>query len=309
MDYFARVPRLPGPDEKINASGLEIHSGGVTANNLTQLARLGAKAAWLGLIGDDDAGKTILADFQKEGMDTSGIEVMKGARSSAAWIPVDEKGDRCIYMFPNVTAKISPFEVNHRFADHIRAAKHFHTEASQLPLVPVREAMQVARGAGVRVLFDFDVSPSYFAESGLGGCHEVAESLHLVDVLKPCKAAARELTGEDDYEQMARLLQTLGPKMVAITMGKDGCLIATKENAVHVPAFQVSVVDTTGAGDAFMGGLSYALLQNWDNEHAGAFANACAALCCTKIGARAMAKREQVMELIRSQNPALASTF
>jgi sugar/nucleoside kinase (ribokinase family) len=306
VDFFAIVPRLLGPEEKINADRLEIHAGGVTANNLTQVARLGTKAGWLGLIGDDDNGRIIVKEFETDGMDCSGIEVVKGEHSSLTWIPVDAAGERCIYMFPNITGKISPYQVNTRFAPHIRDAKHFHTEASQLPLVPVREAMKVAREAGVRVVFDLDVAPSFFEEANLGSATALAESLRLVDVLKPCKAAARELTGQKDFEKIAADVLTLGPTLVAVTMGAEGCLIASKQKMVHVPAFKVEVVDTTGAGDAFMGGLSFALLQGWELERVGLFANACAALCCTRVGARAMAKYDEVAAFIREKKGAAA---
>jgi len=309
VDFFAIVPRLLGPEEKINADRLEIHAGGVTANNLTQVARLGATTGWLGLIGDDDNGRIIVKAFQDDGMDCSGIETVKGEHSSLTWIPVDAAGERCIYMFPNVTGKITPYQVNHRFAPHIQKAKHFHTEASQLPLVPVREAMKVAKAASVRVIFDLDVAPSFFQQANLGDARELAESLQLVDVLKPCKAAARELTGESDFEKIAANMLTLGPTLVAVTMGPEGCIIASKEKMVHVPAFKVEVVDTTGAGDAFMGGLSYGLLQGWDQERVGMFANACAALCCTKVGARAMAKHDEVVAFIRKQKGSAAASF
>ncbi|HKW88898.1 MAG TPA: carbohydrate kinase family protein [Candidatus Acidoferrales bacterium] len=309
VDYFAIVPRLIGADEKINAERLEVHAGGVTANNLTQVARLGAKSGWLGLLGDDDNGRIIREAFAADGMDLAGIEVVKGERSSLTWIPVDAEGERCIYMFPNVTGKISVYQVLNRFAPHIKQAKHFHTEASQLPLTPVKEAMKVAREAGVRVIFDLDVSPDYFCQMGLGTQEDLAASLKLVDVLKPCKAAAIEFTGEDDYERMARKLLAMGPKVVAITMGSKGCTIATKDKVAQIPAFDAKTMDTTGAGDAFMGGLSYALLQGWDIERAGTFANACAALCCTKVGARAMSKLSDVVSLIRSQRPAAAAGF
>jgi sugar/nucleoside kinase (ribokinase family) len=309
VDFFALVPQLLGPEEKINVDRVEVHAGGVTANNLTQVARLGAAAGWIGLIGDDDNGRIIQEAFKTDGMDASGIEIVKGERSSLTWIPVDAAGERCIYMFPNVTGKISAFQVNGRFAPHIQKAKHFHTEASQLPLVPVREAMKVARGAGVRVIFDLDVSPSFFAQSNLGSEQDLAASLRLVDVLKPCKAAARELTGESDFEKIATALLQLGPKLVAITMGAEGCLIASGGKMVHVPAFKPDVVDTTGAGDAFMGGLSYALLQGWDHVRVGLFANACAALCCTKVGARAMAKLDEVVAFIKTKSPVGAPAF
>ncbi|HJY85668.1 MAG TPA: carbohydrate kinase family protein [Candidatus Acidoferrales bacterium] len=307
VDFFALVPKLIAAEEKINATRLEIHAGGVTANNLTQVARLGATAGWIGLIGDDENGRIIQKEFAEDGMDETGIEVVKGEHSSFTWIPVDEQGERSIYMFPNVTAKVTPKQIRTRFARHIGQARHFHTEASQLPLPPVLEAIRVAREAGVRVIFDLDVDPTYFVEAGLGTKDELLEALRLTDVLKPCKAAARELTSASGYEQMARRLLTYGPKLVAITMGVEGCLIASNEGIAHAPPFRVKVVDTTGAGDAFMGGLSYALLQGWDDERVGLFANACAALCCTQVGARAMAKLSEVNAFIQSNSPQATS--
>ena len=309
IDYFAIVPRLLGPEEKINADRVEIHAGGVTGNNLTQVARLGAKAGWLGLIGDDESGRLITRAFAEDDLDLSGIEMVKGEKSTFTWIPVDAQGDRCIYMFPNVNGKLTAGQVRRRFAPHIAKAKHFHTEASQLPLPPVVEGMRIARDAGVRVIFDLDVAPSYFLQAKLGTEEDLVAALQLVDVLKPCKAAAREITGETDYEKMASKLLALGPKIVAVTMGAEGCLIATTEEMAHVAALKVDVRDSTGAGDAFMGGLSYGLLQGWEHPDVGLFANACAAICCTKVGARAMGKRGEVIALIRSQRGARASAF
>ena len=309
IDYFAIVPRLLGPEEKINAQRLEIHAGGVTGNNLTQVARLGASAAWLGLIGDDESGRLITKAFADDGLDLSGMEVIEGEQSTFTWIPVDAQGERCIYMFPNVNGKLSAERVRSQFGAQIQAARHFHTEASQLPLPPILVGMQVARHAGVRVLLDLDVAPSYFARAGLGSSQELIAALQFADVLKPCKAAAREITGETDYEKMAERLLALGPKIVAVTMGAEGSLIASAESVAHVPAFQVDVVDSTGAGDAFMGGLSYGLLQGWDQGRAALFANACAAICCTQVGARAMGRRDEVVALIQLQRPADASAF
>jgi ribokinase len=309
IDYFAIVPRLLGSEEKINAERIEVHAGGVTGNNLTQVARLGAKAGWLGLIGDDESGRLITRAFAEDGLDLSGIEVIPGEKSTFTWIPVDVKGERCIYMFPNVNGKLSAEQVRTRFAEHIVKARHFHTEASQLPLPPVLEGVRIAHEAGVRVIFDLDVAPSYFAQANLGAEDELLEALKLVDVLKPCKAAAREITGETDYEKMAAKLLALGPKIVAVTMGTDGSLLASANTINHVRALNVTVVDSTGAGDAFMGGLSYGLLQGWDLPNVALFANACAALCCTEVGARAMGKRAEVLALIKSQRPADASAF
>jgi ribokinase len=309
MDYFAIVPRLLGAEEKINVERIEVHAGGVTANNLTQVARLGARAGWLGLIGDDESGRLITRAFAEGGLDLSGIEVVRGEKSTFTWIPVDAQGERCIYMFPNVNGTLSAEQVRTRFAGHIVKARHFHTEASQLPLAPIREGMRIAREAGVRVIFDLDVAPSYFSQAGLASESDLIETLALADVLKPCKAAAREISGEAEYEKMATKLLALGPKIVAVTMGAEGSLVATANTMDHVSALKVAVVDSTGAGDAFMGGLSFGLLKGWELPDAALFANACAALCCTKVGARTMGRFAEVLALIKSQRPADASAF
>ncbi len=298
VDFFALVPRLIGAEEKMNVPRLEVYAGGVTANNLTQVARLGARSGWIGLLGDDANGEIIRNQFVEDAMDVSGLEVVSGERSAFTWIPVDARGDRLIYMFPNVTARVTAEQIRDRFAPHILAARHFHTEASQLPLAPVIEAMTIAREGGVRVFFDLDVSPSDFFAAGLGTGRELDQALRLTDVLKPCKAAARELTGEDDPARMAEKLLRLGPSLVAITLGADGCLVASREGVAHCPGFKVKVVDTTGAGDGFLGGLSYALLKGKSPADAGRFATACAALCCTRVGARAMARLPEVEALL-----------
>src|ERR1700731_1233121 len=114
----------------MNPDRLEIHAGGLTGNNLTQVARLGASAGWLGLIGDDESGRLITKAFADDGLDLSGVETIKGEQSTFTWIPVDAQGERCIYMFPNINGKLSAEQVRRLFASHISKARHFHTEAS-----------------------------------------------------------------------------------------------------------------------------------------------------------------------------------
>ena len=298
VDFFALVPHLLQGNDKVNATKLEIHAGGVTANNLTQVARAGASTGWFGLTGTDANSKIILEAFKADKIDTSHVVQVKGEQSSLTWIPVDVHGERSIYMFPNVTAKVTPKQIRTKFAKYIKQAKHLHTEASQLPMAPVLEAMRIARAAGVKNIFDLDVDVNYFVSAGLGTEADLAEAMRLTDVLKPCKPAAQAMTGEVGYEHIAKKLLAMGPKIVALTMGSEGCLLASADCVVRRSAYKVKVVDTTGAGDAFMGGLSYGVLQEWPLERVADFANACAALCCTKVGARAMAKRKEVEALM-----------
>ena len=108
VDYFAIVPRLLGPEEKINADRLEIHAGGVTGNNLTQVGRLGISAAWLGLIGDDDSGRLITKAFADDGLDLSGIETIKGEQSTFVWIPSMRRASAASICFRISTASFRP---------------------------------------------------------------------------------------------------------------------------------------------------------------------------------------------------------
>ena len=305
MDYFAIVPRLLGPEEKINATRMEIHAGGVTANNLTQVARLGASTGWLGLIGDDENGRIIQKAFTDDGMDLSGVEIVKGEMSSLTWIPVDVARRALHLHVPQChreNHRASRFD--NRFAPHIKAAKHFHTEASQLPIVPVKEAMKVAKEADVRVIFDLDVSPSFFAQANLGTQEEICAALKLVDVLKPCKAAAREMTGEGDYEQNRRQLCWISaPNCRRYHHGRRWMLDRLPRENGPRASVQSEVVDTTGAGDAFMGGLSYGLLQGWDQPTRWPVCQCLRGFVLHEVGARAMSKRDEVIAFIKQTVP------
>lgn len=300
VDYFALVPEIPGAEEKIIANRYEIHPGGVAGNVITQLARLGIKAGWFGKVGDDEAGKILVDEFVKEGADTSHVEIVKGEHSMFTWIQVDKRGDRSITMFPNVLNTFTAEDVEAKHAEYIKAAKVLQTEACLLPLKPVLKAMEIAKANDVKIAFDLDVSPAHFVdEANMATREELQRVLELADVLIPCKAAAAELIHSDDLVADAKKLLDFGPKIVALTLGEKGCIVFDKDEFHTIPGFTVNVVDTTGAGDAFYGGMIYSLIKGFSLKDAGIFANACGALCCTQVGARAMGKLEDVKKLMQ----------
>ena len=307
VDFFALVPKLIGAEEKINADKLEIHAGGVTANNLTQVARLGAPTGWFGLIGGDDNGRIILDAFKDDDMDASAIEVVAGERSSFTWIPVDRKGERCIYMFPNVTAQVTPAQIRDRFAPYIRQAKHLHTEASQLPMAPVLEAIRIAKdcrsSGGVRSGRSARRLPWFGNRHRSRSGGRLENDRHPEALQNRC---ARDFRRKRSRKNGGEIIEPRSENR-GDHHGKRRLLAChAKRSACTSLLSRVKVVDTTGAGDAFMGGLSYALLQGWPLDRVGLFANACAALCCTKVGARAMAKRPEVEALMASKKESSA---
>ncbi len=305
VDRIARVPRLLGADEKAvvipspDGPPVQEFVGGVVLNQLGWAAALGLRCGIFGRQADDAESR-----FMKVAMHRLGIEArldLDGSASSVSQIFVDERGERAIYMAPGATSETHAEHVR-RFGDFIGRARRLITEVSQLPLDAVLEALRIAREAGAETAVDLDVPPSD-AVPGLGDAATLEEVLRAPDLLKPSKRAARELANAPDADAvtLARALRArFGNRAVVVTHGEQGCAIASDEFEGMVPAHPVKAVDSTGAGDAFLGGLLWGLDAGLDWRDAGRFANACGAACVEKLGAfpdDAEAARSRVIEI------------
>ena len=315
LDRVHRSPRVLGPEEKAILRDVEgggpvaLAVGGVMLNQLGWAAALGLRTGITGRQGDDETGR-----FLRDAMDRNGIErhlVQGEAASTLAEIFVADDGGRAIYMAPGATLQTTPAHIRADHADFIRRAARFSTEISQVPLETVREALRVARAAGIPTVVDFDVSLAD-ALATLGDETTLHEVMGLADILKPSKAAVLDLLpgAAGDPLALARgLRERFGCKAVVLTDGEEGCTISTDEYEGQVGALDAKLVDTTGAGDAFLGGLLVALHHGLDWESAGLFANACGAACCEQLGAfpeDAERARARILELYPRPTPALA---
>ena len=291
VDRLHRVPRILGVDEKGilrgSAAGVrEVRVGGVVLNHLGWAAALGLPTGIFGKQADDDGGR-----FLRAAMDRLGIEreiVLDGSASSSADIYVDDAGGRAIYMAPAATSETTAEHVRTHHAETIRRALRVTTEVSQLPLAAVREVLAIAAEAGVPTLLDLDVPPRD-AVPGLGDAATLEDVLGKASILKPAKEAARALVPEagDDALRIAQAMRArYGNEAVVVTDGGAGCAIAAEGVALRVPAYRVERgLDSTGAGDAFLGGLLVALAAGLGWEDAGRLGNACGAACVEKLGA------------------------
>ena len=306
VDRVHRTARILGVDEKgllgdvAGAGPVQSFVGGVVLNHLGWAACLGLRTAIFGRQAQDANGR-----FLRDAMDRLGIErdlVLEGSASSVAEIFVDAAGGRAIYMAPGATAETTAEHVRRDHAATIRRAARLTTEVSQLPLAAAREAIAIARAAGIPALVDLDVPPSDALRT-LGSEAELEAILRGADLLKPSKAAARELAGDAraDALGLARALRArFGNAAVVVTDADAGCAIAAEGFEGWVRAKPVRAVDTTGAGDAFLGGLLTALRLGLGWEAAGRLANACGAACVEKLGAfpdDAASARARVLEL------------
>jgi len=292
VDRLHRIPRVLGAEEKgilrpmPDGKPQQIFVGGVVLNHLGWAAALGLRTGVFGKQAEDENGR-----FLRAAMDRLGIEkdlVLDGSASSFAHIFVDDEGGRAIYMAPGATSETTSEQIRTRHTEFITGSHRVSTEVSQLPLAAVLEVLRIAEAAGVPSVVDLDVPPSD-AVPGLGDRAILEDVLRRATLLKPAKAAARELlpdSGGDALEIAEGMRALYGNQAVVVTDGEAGCAIAAPGVALRVPAFPAEeVIDTTGAGDAFLGGLLVALERGLDWTDAGKLANACGTACVEKLGA------------------------
>jgi sugar/nucleoside kinase (ribokinase family)/D-arabinose 5-phosphate isomerase GutQ len=306
VDRVHRAPRILRTEEKgiLRAVGeagpVAVHVGGVVLNHLGWAAALGLRAGICGRQAADGNGRFLRGAMQRLGI-ARDIR-LEGSASSFAEIFVDDAGERAIYMAPGATSETRAEHVRDDFAGFIRRAARLTTEVSQLPLEAAREALRVAGENAIPTVVDLDVPPSD-ALAQLGDEQTLLEMLRAADLLKPAKRAAQELAPDAaaDALGLARGMRArFGNRAVVVTDGAAGCAIAATDFEGFVPATPVKALDTTGAGDAFLGGLLAALHHGLDWESAGRLANACGAACAERMGAfpdDPGAARARVLEL------------
>jgi arabinose-5-phosphate isomerase len=304
VDEIHLAKRIVAAEEKgllrADASGRVVQRqvGGVTLNHLGWARVLGLRTAIFGKQADDPNGR-----FLRAGMERLGIEHhidLGGSASSFAQIYVDPDGARAIYMARGATAELTAAEIDAKHRSVIENAGIVTTEVSQVPLAAARRVLELARAAGATTVVDLDV-PIGDAVPALGTEADLYAVLGLADVLKPSLAALDGIVAAGSARARAReLAEKTGAKLVALTLGAAGSLLFREGEVVISPAASVKVVDTTGAGDAFLGGLLAALRHGLDLETAARLGNACGAACCEQIGAfpdHARESRARVLEL------------
>jgi len=273
VDVLTRVPRLPHADEAYRVLGVSIQGGGPVATALVTVARLGGSAGYIGTIGGDDWGRFIMADFERNGVDVSLARIDPAGSSTMSIILVNAPtGERSILYEPGTAAAVVIGEAE---AEAVRAARILHLDGWNI--AAAISAARTAREAGVPVSFDGGAGEAW---------REVGALLPLVDVLVVARDFARSFTGEVDPAAAGPALLCTGAREVVITDGAHGCWYWGAAGSLRQPAYEVSVVDTTGAGDVFHGAYVYALLQGWEPAQRLRFASAAAALKCTQPGGR-----------------------
>jgi ribokinase len=284
-DLVVRSPRFPKPGETISGEDLQIIPGGKGANQAVAAARQGANVAMIGRVGSDSFGPFLIQNLETNHVDTSHVLADDSATGTAIII-VDTKGQNSIVLSPGANGKVSSSDVER--------ASSLNPGLTLLQLeIPIPTVLQAARNAkanGSRVILNPAPAQSL-----------PEELIALADFIIPNESELSLLSGLEvkdisTAEQAARVLLGKGAKNIVVTLGAHGALIVTKDKATQVPSFTVEVVDTTAAGDAFIGGFAAKLLESnleddgklpdTELQRAVRYGCACGALAVTKFGAQ-----------------------
>jgi sulfofructose kinase len=271
IDRIYRIDKFPNRPTKIRALEHIEAGGGMAANAATAIARLGGTVELWSRVGDDDNGVKIRRHLISAGVDARYVQAFEENRSSTSVILVDGHGERMI---------VGSRDVDMPSGTHWLPLERISDAGAVLAdlrwLEAARVAFEAARTAGVPTILDAD----------LGGREALVELLALTDYAIFSQQALEEFAAEEAIEDRLRRVAKLGPRHAGVTLGQDGYMWLEGGIVERFPAFNVDVVDTTGAGDAFHGAFALGLAEGRQLREIVRRASATAALKCTRLGAR-----------------------
>lgn len=272
VDYVYRLPAIPqseGPASKMRIASHAVLCGGQMATALAACAALGLRAKFIGATGSDQEGRRIREELATRGVDVSDAITRDAANQYAVILIDDRAGERIVLWDRDDRLALASGEIR---ADAIRSARVLHVD--DVDEHAAIRAAAIARESGVPVTSDIDRITAKTADL------VAAVTIPIFNEHVPVA-----LTGQSDLERAIRLLRRPHHQYVCATMGVRGSMLLVDDRIVTVPAFEVPVVDTTGAGDVFRGAFIYGMLRGFEPAEMLRFANATAAVSCTRRGA------------------------
>ncbi len=291
LDYLGVIQRFPRENMKLELKEFKIQGGGPAATAIVTAARLGLKASFIGIVGDDSFGRKMLDELKKESVDVSSVIIEQGGESHFAFIMVDETtGARTILWTRGSLPFIKKEQVDR---EKISSADILLIDSLE-PQAAARAA-EIARENRVPVVID------------AGTVREgVEELLPLCDYIIASEVFAAQISNNGSIEKALDIIHSYGPEASVITLGERGCAALNNDGLIKIDGFRVNVVDTTGAGDVFHGAFLFAVLQEWDLYRICLFSNAVSALKCRKLGGRAgIPDIAETLEYLSAAEPGL----
>lgn len=276
MDLVAYVSYLPQAGETISSNKFLKVPGGKGANQAVAAAKLGADVCMIGKVGLDDYGDELLASLQSANVQIGGIK--QAGVTGMAFISVAEDGENNIVLVPGANAKISQ--------DDINKMKHYIQESDliimqlEIPLDVVQYVLKLAANLNKKVILN--PAPATKLSTNL---------LQHVHTLIPNEVELEMLTGipistHEDIITAAKNLRDIGIKRVLVTLGAKGAILLNERELVEIPAYNVKAIDSTAAGDSYIGAFAVGVLKGMEDKEAATFASKVAAIVVTREGAQ-----------------------
>lgn len=279
-DLNIQVHRHPKPGETVNGSGGTVLAGGKGANQACVAARLGADVTLIGAVGTDQYAHSALSVLKESGANLEHICHAPGTSTGLAVVTLDHDGENSIVVIPGANARVDAGFVS-RHIDVIESAAVVVLQG-EIPLSGNEAAASYVRGRLV-------VNPAPVIQmSGqlLSQANPLVVNEH--EAIEVLELYGRTVTDPSDYRELAVALLAIGPQSAVITLGGEGAVIAYVDRVIAIPATKAeNVVDTTGAGDAFVGSLAFKLAQGKDLETAARYASRVGSYAVQRFGAQA----------------------
>jgi sugar/nucleoside kinase (ribokinase family) len=286
VDVLGRpVAELPRGQVSSLLDEIRMTPAGTAGGTSVDLARLGAHVIAIGAIGYDNVGEFLVSALRAEGIDASHLVRKDAVQTSATMLPIHPDGSRPAWHVPGAN---STFVLDDIDWDALAACDAVHlgglTALPGIDGVPAGEIMAYARGHGALTTADF------LGVRGDAPAEQLAQCLPQVDIFMPNDGEALAATGETDVPAAAERLHSLGARCVIVKRGPEGCLILDDDGERSLPAYDATVIDTTGCGDAFCAGVIVARCAGWSIDEAARLGCAAGALNVRGLGSDAGAR-------------------
>lgn len=293
MDFVVKAERVPKPGETLIGSDFSIVPGGKGANQAVCIARLKGKAILGGCVGKDQIGQQLKQGLEKEGVITDYLFIDEKEHSGVTMIIINKDGDNSIVLDPGANMKFSLQRAS--LLEKILPEVGIVLSQLEIPVETVDFIFNKAKKLGITTILD--AGPARKLPSSL---------LCNTDILSPNQTELESILKQkiytiDQAKKEAEKLLSWGVKTVILKLGEKGSYLLTPTQKQYFPAFKVTPVDTTAAGDAFMGALCLSLNQGSSLPQAIEFANLAGAYTVTKMGARPSLPTREEIEKMRSK--------
>lgn len=298
LDRIIYVDKIPSPGSESILKAIESYPGGSSANTIAALSKLQVDSGFVGKIGSDPEGSLLIESMIYHGVDAKGIKLSEG-KSGMCVILVDNNGERSMMADPGVNDWIEQRDIDISYFEKAKLLHmcYFVCRESQKSFETQKKLAREIKSKGIKVSFD---PGNLYAKRGLA---EIKDIVKNSDIMLLNEEEIKMLTSLD-YKEGARKLLEMGPEYVAIKLGRNGCFVSSKNEEHNIPAFNVKVLDTTGAGDAFNSGFLFGILKQKSLEECGKIGNAVASFCVQNNGARdGLPTKEELLRMGFNERP------